>query len=279
MTEIHPTAIVEPGAQLGTGVVVGPYSIVKGTVTLEDGVEVKAHVYLDGNTRVGENTTIWPFASIGTKTQDLKYRGETTYVEIGRNCQLREYVTINSSTKEGSVVRVGDDCTFLIGSHVAHDCEIGNHVVISNNAALAGHVIVGDHAVIGAMAGVHQFCRIGAYAMVGAMSLILWDVTPYSLVAGNPPKIGGLNLVGLKRKGFSFEVRKGLSHAYRLLYRSDLRLEEALVAIEKEVEPSKEVQAFLSFCKNSRRGLTPHGKDVRFRDLEKNLSSDESEEL
>jgi UDP-N-acetylglucosamine acyltransferase len=275
MTEIHPTAIIDSGAQIGEGVIIGPYSIVKGGVILKDGVDIKGHVYIDGNTTVGEDTVIWPFASIGTRAQDLKYGSESTFVRIGKQCQIREYVTINSSTIENSEVTVGDQCLLMTGSHIAHNCHVGNCVIMANNATIAGHVTIGDFANLGGLVAVHQDCRIGSYAMVGGMSAIARDIPPFSLAAGNPPKIGGLNLVGLKRRGFSFETRKTLSHAYRIFYRSGLRSADALKKIKDEVELLDEVKQLIEFCNSSTRGLTSHGRNIQLNDFEKDLNEDD----
>lgn len=252
---IHPTAIIEEGALIGDNVTVEAYSIVKGTVILEDNVTIKSHVYLDGNTTVGQGTTIWPFASIGAKTQDRKFRGEKTFVAIGKNCEIRECVTINSSCQENSVVKVGDDCLIMAYCHVAHNCEVGNRVTMANGVNLAGHVIVEDFANIGGMTAVHQFTRIGCYAMVGGFSRITHDVPPYTIGGGVPYRLGGLNLVGLKRQGFPHEVRKDLTRAFKLTYRSGLRLSEALEKIQQEVEQNLYIQHWLQFAKASRRGL------------------------
>lgn len=252
---IHPAAIIEEGAQIGKNVTIEPYAVIKGTVTLEDNVVVKSHAYIDGHTTVGEGTIIWPSASIGTKTQDLKYRGEKTFVHIGKNCEIREFTTINSSCQENSVVKIGDNCLIMAYCHVAHNCEVGNRVIMANNANLAGHVIVEDFAVIGGLTPVHQFSRIGSYSMVGGFSRITHDVPPYTIGAGAPYKIGGLNLVGLKRHGFPFEVRKSLTQAFRLTYRSEMSLEEALKKIEGEVESNPHVKHWVDFCRSSKRGL------------------------
>ncbi len=252
---IHPSAIIEPGAKIGKNVTIEAYAVIKGTVVLEDNVVVKSHAYIDGNTTIGEGTIIWPSASIGTKTQDLKFRGEKTYVVIGKHCEIREFTTINSSCQEGSVVRIGDHCLIMAYCHVAHNCEIGNRVIMANNAMLAGHVIVEDHAIIGGMTPVHQFSKIGCYAMVGGLSRITHDVPPYSIGAGIPYKIGGLNLIGLKRHSFSYEIRKDLTKAFKLTYRSGLRLSEALQRIENEIPPSPHIQHWIDFCRNSKRGL------------------------
>ncbi len=255
---IHPSAIVEPGATLGKGVTIEPYAIVKENVVLHDNVTVKSHAYLDGHTTIGEGTTIWPFACIGTKTQDLKYRGEKTFVTVGRNCEVREYVTINSSAGEGTVVSVGDGCLLMAYCHIAHNCEVGNHVIMSNNATLAGHVVIEDYAIIGGMTPIHQFVRIGAHSMVGGMSGVLYDIPPYTVGRGSDPyRLGGLNLVGLKRRGFSLETRQELSKAFRITFRSELKLADALERIEQELKPIPEIQHWLKFCRMTQRGI--HG--------------------
>lgn len=255
MSNIHPTAIVESGAKLGNNVTIEAYAVVKATVTLEDNVTIKSFAYIDGNTTIGEGTIIWPSASIGTKSQDLKFRGEKTYVNIGKNCEIREFVTINSSCQEGSTVKVGDRCLIMAYCHVAHNCEIGNQVIMANGAMLAGHVVVEDYAIIGGMTPIHQFCRIGRNAMVGGLSRVAHDVPPYTIGAGSPYKVGGLNLVGLKRRGFSLEERSAIHQAFKLTYRTDLSLLDALEAIEKQVPMNEHVAHWLSFCRISKRGL------------------------
>ena len=255
MSNIHPQAIVEPGAIIGKNVTIEPFAVVKKTVTLEDDVIIKSHAYIDGNTKIGEGTIIWPGASIGTKTQDLKFRGEKTYVEIGKRCEIREFVTVNSSCQENSTVRIGDECLIMAYCHVAHNCEIGNRVVMSNSAMLAGHVIVGDYAIIGGMTPVHQFSRIGCYAMVGGFSRVPRDIPPYTIGGGFPYKFGGVNIIGLKRHQFPLEVRVALSKAFKITYRSGLHLEDAIAQIENEIEPHKEILHWIDFCKSSKRGL------------------------
>lgn len=252
---IHPTAIIEQGAKIGAGVTVEAYAIIKSTVILHDRVTIKSFAYIDGYTSIGEGTTIYPGACIGTKTQDLKFRGEKTYVQIGKDCEIREYVTINSSCQEGSVVKVGDNCLIMAYCHIAHNCEVGNRVIMSNNATLAGHVIVEDFAIIGGMTPIHQFVRIGRNAMVGGMSRVTHDIPPFTIGAGIPFKFGGLNIIGLKRHGFPLNTRKELSLAFKLLYRSKLNLETALERIAEEVDPVPEVQYLVDFCRASKRGL------------------------
>lgn len=255
MSDQYPQAFVEPGAKIGKNVTIEPFAVVKKNVVLEDNVVIKSHAYIDGNTTIGEGTTIWPGASIGTKTQDLKFRGETTYVTIGKRCEIREFVTINSSCQENSVVSIGDDCLLMAYCHVAHNCQIGNRVVMSNSAMLAGHVIVEDNAIIGGMTPVHQFSRIGCYAMVGGFSRVARDVPPYTVGGGFPYKFGGVNIIGLKRHKFPLEVRIALSKAFKITYRNGLHLNDAIQQITKEIEPHKEVLHWLEFCKTSKRGL------------------------
>ena len=227
----------------------GPHCVLK------DGVVLKGNVWIEGYTTIGESTEIWPGAVIGTKTQDLKFRGEQTFVVIGKKCQIREYVTINSSCQEGSCVKVGDGCLLMAYCHIAHNCELGNFVIMSNNATLAGHVIVEDCAVIGGLAAVHQRSRIGKFAMVGGMSRVTHDVPPYTIGAGSPYRLGGLNLVGLKRHGFTLPARKSLSQAFRILFRLPLSMDEAIAKVEAEVSLTPEVLHLLSFCRLSKRGL------------------------
>lgn len=254
--QIHPTAIIASGVKIGHNVVIEPYVVISSPhVVLEDSVVIKSHVYIDGYTTIGEGTVIYPGACIGTKTQDLKYGGERTFVKIGKNCEIREFVTINSSCQEDTSVVLGDNCLIMAYCHIAHNCTVGKHVIMSNNATLAGHVTVEDYAIIGGMTPIHQFVRIGRNAMVGGMSRITHDIPPYTIGAGIPFKFGGLNIVGLKRHGFPLEVRRELSRAFKIVYRSQLYLEQALKFIESELKPLPEIQHFVSFCRQSRRGL------------------------
>lgn len=253
--QIHPTAIVEEGAIVEDDVQIGAYAIVGPNVTLKSGANIMSHAFIDGYTTVGENTTIFPFASIGTKPQDLKFKGEKTFVSIGKNTEIREFVTINASCKEGTTVKVGDSCLIMAYCHIAHNCEVGNHVIMSNNSALAGYVEIGDNAFISGYSAVHQFTRIGTFAMVGGMSAIGQDILPYTIGRGNPFKLGGLNLVGLKRNNFPLETRIELSKAFRILYASKLDLNEALVRIREEVKLIPEVQHWLDFIAGTKRGL------------------------
>lgn len=255
-SQIHPTASIAPGVKIGENVTIEPYVVINSPhVVIEDNVTIKSFVYIDGYTSIGSGTTIYPSAVIGTKTQDLKYKGEKTYVKIGRNCDIREFVTINSSCQENSIVEIGDKCLIMAYCHVAHNCTVGNGVIMVNNATLAGHVTIEDHAIIGSMTPIHQFTRVGRNAMVGGMSRVTHDIPPFTIGAGIPYKFGGLNIIGLKRHGFSLEIRRELSKAFKLLYRSQLHFEDALIKIENELIAYPEVQHFISFCRNTKRGL------------------------
>jgi UDP-N-acetylglucosamine acyltransferase len=222
MPQIHPTAIVAPGAALADDVIVGPYCMIGENVVLAAGVSVRSHAVVDGRTRVGEGTRIFPFASIGLEPQDLKYRGEASELVIGRNNRIREYVTMNPGTTGGGMVtRVGDNCLFMVGAHVAHDCQIGNDVIMANNATLGGHVLVADHAILGGLCAVHQYVRIGKHAMIGGMSGVERDVIPYGQVMGDRARLCGLNIIGMQRRGFSRDDIQGLRNAYHFLFSAD----------------------------------------------------------
>jgi UDP-N-acetylglucosamine acyltransferase len=222
MPQIHPTAIVAPGATLSQDVVIGPYCVVGENVVLGPRVTLRSHAVVDGRTTIGEGTRLFPFASIGLEPQDLKYRGEKSSLVIGRNNTIREYVTVNPGTEGGGMVtRVGDNCLFMVGAHVAHDCQIADHVVMANNATLAGHVIVEEYAVLGGLCAVHQYVRIGKHAMIGGMSGVERDVIPYGQVMGDRARLYGLNIIGMQRRGFSREDIQELRNAYQFLFSSD----------------------------------------------------------
>ncbi len=253
--KIHPSTVIASGAKIGKNVTIGPYAVIGENVVLCDDVVIQGHVTIVGNTTIGEGTIVFPYASIGAPPQAVRYKGEFTEVIVGKQCQIREFVTINSSVGEGTRVEIGNNCFIMAYCHIAHNSILGDHVVMSNNATLAGHVTLEHHAIIGGMTPIHQFVRVGAYAMVGGLSRVTHDIPPYTIGAGIPWKFGGLNLVGLKRNGFTLEIRSELSKAFRLLYRSQLHPEEALARIEKELHPYPEVLHWLDFCKNSKRGL------------------------
>jgi UDP-N-acetylglucosamine acyltransferase len=222
MPQIHPTAIVAPGARLADDVVIGPYCMVGERVSLGAGVTLRGHVVVEGRTEIGEGTRIFPFACIGLEPQDLKYRGEDSALVIGRNNTIREHVTMNPGTEGGGMVtRVGSNGLFMVGVHVAHDCQIGDCVVMANNATLAGHVVIGDYAVLGGLCAVHQFVRIGEHAMIGGMSGVERDVIPYGQVMGDRARLCGLNIIGMQRRGFSREDIQGLRAAYQFLFSED----------------------------------------------------------
>lgn len=216
---IHTTAIIHPNAKLASNVVIGPYCVVGEHVALGENVQLISHVSIDGRTTVDEGTRMYPFASIGHPPQDLKFKGEPSTLVIGRNNVIREHVTMNPGTEGGGMItKVGDNCLFMVGTHVAHDCQLGDHVIMANNATLAGHVQVGDHAVIGGLAAVHQFVRIGEHAMIGGLSGVENDVIPYGAVMGERAGLAGLNIIGLKRRNFDRETIHGLRAAYTMIF-------------------------------------------------------------
>ena len=245
---VHPTALVDPGARLGADVRVGPWCVVGPGVELCDGVELLSHVAVAGNTRIGQRTRVWPFASLGHQPQDLKYAGEPSRLEIGADCMVREHVTANPGTTGGGMVtRVGDRCLLMVGAHVGHDCQIGDGVIMANNATLAGHVIVGEHAFLGGLSAVHQFVRIGAHAMVGGMSGVERDVIPFGSVIGNRAELGGLNIVGLKRRGFARETIHALRAAYREIFHGEGSLAERAAAAGRAHADEPAVQQVVAF--------------------------------
>ncbi len=260
MSGVHPTAIVAPGAKLGDGVSIGPYCVIGSDVELGAGVELLSHVVIEGRTRIGAGTRIFPFASIGHRPQDLKYRGEPSVVEIGRDNQIREYVTIQPGTEGGGMItRVGDFCLFMAGAHVAHDCILGDHVIMANNATLAGHVTVGEYAFLGGLSAVHQFVRVGKHAMVGGMSGVEADVIPFGMVIGNRAHLNGLNIVGLKRRGFARDDIHTLRNAYRLLFAPEGTLQERLSDVDAQFQGNAVVMEIVAFIRaeSNRQLCTP----------------------
>ena len=254
--EIHPTALVDPKARLGSKVVVGPYSIIGAGVEIGEESWLGAHVVLDGRTRIGRRNRIFHFASIGAPPQDKKYAGEDSAVDIGDGNTIREYVTINRGTAlDAGATRVGDDNWIMAYVHFAHDCQIGSHAVFANACQLAGHVHVGDWAILGATTLVHQFVHIGAHAFTGMGTYLPQDLPPYVTAAGNTARPYGINSEGLKRRGFSAEVVNGLKRAYRTLYRSGLGLDEARRELEAQAAKCAEVRLILEFLDSSRRGI------------------------
>lgn len=255
MTSIHPTAIVNPGAQIGENVTVGPYSVIGPHVRIGDGCELQSHVVVGGHTTLGRECKLFPFACVGMLTQDMKYAGGTTYVEIGDGTTLREFATVHTGTRDGEVTRVGKRCLIMAYCHVAHGCVLGNEVILSNATQLAGEVEVEDMAIIAGMTGVHQFCRIGTMAMVGACSRIGQDVPPYMLVAGETGTVRGPNVVGLQRRNVAPEVRAALKQAFKLLYREGLNRAQAVERIRAEVMDCYEIRHLTNFVEKSIRGI------------------------
>jgi UDP-N-acetylglucosamine acyltransferase len=254
--EIHPTAMVDPGAEIGTGTVVGPYCIIGADVVLGANCWLQHHVTLSGPMRAGTGNKLYAYCSIGQQTQDLKYQGEPTYLEIGDENTFREFVTVNRSTSSDGKTRIGSRGNFLAYSHIGHDCTVGDDVVFSNNGTLAGHVQVGHYAVMGGLTAVHQFCRIGRFAITGGCSKIVQDVPPFMIADGNPARIRGINLVGLERKQFPAESVRLIKEAFRLIYRAKLNTRQAIEAIRKELPETAEIRELLTFIEASDRGIT-----------------------
>lgn len=249
---IHPSSIVEDGAIIGANVRIGPFCYIGANVEIGEGTELKSHIVVNGHTKIGRDNVIFQFASIGEINQDLKYQGEPTRVEIGDRNRIRESVTIHRGTIQGgSLTKVGDDNLFMVNVHIAHDCIIGNRCIIANNGTLGGHVILGDFAIIGGMTAVHQFCQIGAHVMVGGCSGVAQDVPPYVIAQGNHATPYGLNIEGLKRRGFDKESLHAIRNAYKVLYRSGKSLEEARCEIAQLAQANPHVKVFSEFLENS----------------------------
>ncbi|HWY39369.1 MAG TPA: acyl-ACP--UDP-N-acetylglucosamine O-acyltransferase [Chthoniobacterales bacterium] len=253
--QIHPTAIVDPKSELGTGTVVGPYCVIGSNVVVGENCWLQHHVTLQGPMRAGAANKFYAYCSIGQQTQDLKYAGEPTYLEIGDENTFREFVTVNRSTKSDGLTRIGSRGNFLAYSHIGHDCAVGNEVVFSNNGTLAGHVQVDDNAVMGGLTAVHQFCRVGRFAITGGCSKIVQDVPPFMIADGNPAEIRGVNLIGLERKNFPTDQVKAIKEAFRLIYRSKYNTAQALEAIRKELPQSDEICEIVEFIEKSERGI------------------------
>ena len=248
MTDIHATAVIESGAQLAEGVRIGPYCCIGPDVSLGEGVQLKSHCVVDGRTSIGPNTHIYPFASIGHQPQDQKYNGEASSLEIGCNNVIREYVTMNPGTEGGGMVtRIGNNCLFMVGAHVAHDCQIDDHVIMVNNATLGGHVTVEEWAVIGGLSAVHQFVRIGKHAMIGGKTGVADDVIPYGSVIGNRARLSGLNIIGLKRRDFSRDDIHNLRKAYRLIFAEEGTMSERLQDVAEIFSDNQAVMEIVNF--------------------------------
>lgn len=256
MAQIDPRSVVHPSARLAEDVVVGPFCVIGPDVEIGPGTILKSHVNVDGRTRIGSACTIWPFASIGTQTQDLKFQGGSPGVAIGDGTTLREYVTVNAATADGVDTIVGQRCHIMAYSHVAHDCIVGDEVIMANAATLAGHVIVEDQAIIGGLVGVHQFVRVGRLSITGGCAKIVQDVPPFMTADGNPLAIRGINKIGLERRGVPPETVKALKEAYRLLYRRKLGIKDMITEMKASLPDSPELLHLETFVLNSERGIT-----------------------
>jgi len=256
MPAIHPSAIVHPKATIGAGCDVGPYCVVGEHVKLGAKCKLHSHVVIDGHTRLGGSNEIFPFACIGLKTQDLKWKGGVTRVEIGDDNTFREYVTIHSATGDGEVTRVGSHNHILAYCHIAHNCMLGDHIIMSNVATLAGHVTVEDYAVIGGLAAVHQFCRIGKMAMIGGCSKVVQDVPPFMMADGNPAETRTINKIGMERHGVSESTQSVLRQAYKILFREGLTVRNAVAKVERKLAGHDEIRQLVEFIRSSERGIS-----------------------
>jgi UDP-N-acetylglucosamine acyltransferase len=254
---IHPTAIVHPKARIAEGVEIGPYSVVGEHVSIGRDTKIASHVLVEGWTTIGERNHIHSFSCVGTPPQDIGYKNEETYLIIGNDNVIRECATVHrATTKEDRKTEIGNRNYLMAYSHVAHDCKLGNSIIMANSAGLAGHIVIEDYAILGGIVGVHQHVRIGAYAMIGGQSAIVQDIPPYVSAAGNRAQLYGLNTIGLKRKGFTDEMINDLKKAYKIIFRSGLTLEEAFRKVVEEFPDSREVNYFVDFMRHSKRGVT-----------------------
>lgn len=252
---IHPTALIDAKAELGTGTIVGPYCIVGPDVVLGESCWLQHHVTLAGPMKAGARNKFYAYCSIGQQTQDLKYAGEPTWLEIGDENVFREFCTVNRSTTGEGKTRIGHRGNFLAYSHIGHDCNVGDAVIFSNNGTLAGHVEVGDHAVMGGLTAVHQFCRLGRFAITGGCSKIVQDLPPFMIADGNPAEIRGVNSIGMERNGIGAETIKAIKEAFRLLYRAKLNRAQAIEAIRNQIAPREEITQLLEFIEKTERGI------------------------
>jgi len=257
MKNIHTTAIVDKNAHIGEDVEIGPYVIIKSDVHIGSGSVIGAHAMIHEHVTMGQNCKIYPYASVGSVPQDLKFKGEKTYLKIGNNTVIREFATLNRGTElGGGITEVGDDNLLMAYTHVAHDSKTGRGVIMSNNATLAGHVVTGDYVIMGGFVAVHQFVKIGSYAYIGGKSAVVKDIPPYVRASGDRAVLHGLNKVGLQRKEFDENAILNLKRAYRIMFRFDLTIKQAIGRIKAELELIPEVMEFVSFIENSDRGIT-----------------------
>lgn len=257
-SDIHPTAIIDDAATLGDGVVVGPYSVIGAGVQLGDGCRLHNHVTISGPAVIGADNEFYPYGAIGGRSQDLKYTEEPTYLEIGSGNCFREFVTVNRGTTPGDKTVIGNGGNFLAYSHIAHDCVVGDHVIFSNNGTLAGHIEMGDHAILGGLTAVHQFCRIGRHAITGGCSKIVQDVPPFMIADGNAAEVRGINSIGLQRHGFSEDHIRDLKNAYKVIYKRDLNVADAVTELKKahtDDPADHPVCELIAFIETSERGI------------------------
>jgi UDP-N-acetylglucosamine acyltransferase len=254
---IHETAIIDSKAELDSSVTVGPYSIIKDNVTIGAGTTIGSHVVIEPYVSIGPDCRIFQYAAIGATPQSLKFAGEKTFIKIGQKNIIREFVTIHRGTAfGGAVTEIGEENYIMAYSHIAHDCKIGSHVVLSNNSTLGGHIVIGNYATVGGLVAIHQFVRIGDFAFVGGKAAVVKDIPPYMIAAGDRARLHGLNTVGLKRQGFSNQTVSVLKKAYRIIFRIGLTLNEAIERVKAEVEQIPEVRTLIEFIKSSERGIT-----------------------
>lgn len=254
--QIHPSAIVSPKAKLEAGVIVGPYSIIGDNISIGAGTIIGAHCVIEGNTAIGKGCEIFTGAVIGSRPQDLKFKGEDVFLEIGSNNIIREYCTLNPGTGEGGKTIVGDNNLLMAYSHIAHDCRVGSDCILANNSTLAGHVSIEDRAVVGGIVAIHQFVRVGMLSIIGGCSKVVQDIPPFSTCDGHPARVYGLNLIGLRRKGVSRESIKQIDQAFKLIFNSGLSPKHAILRVEKELAKTEEITYLVNFIKSSERGLT-----------------------
>jgi UDP-N-acetylglucosamine acyltransferase len=254
--DVHPTAIVHPHAKVGAETRIGPYCVIGENVSVGEGCWLHSHVVVDGHTTIGKGNRFFPFTSIGLQSQDLKWKGGVPRTVIGNNNTFRESVTVNSATNDGDVTEIGDDNHILAYSHVAHDVKLGNGIVMSNVATLAGHIVVEDFAIIGGVAAIHQFCRIGKMSIIGGCSKVVQDVPPFMMADGNPAQTRTINKIGLERHGVSEEGQLALKQAYKLIFREGLTISNSLLRIESEVPQTPEILHLLEFVRTSKRGIS-----------------------
>lgn len=256
MRKIHETAVVDPGAELDPDVEIGPFSLIGPKVKIGKGTRVNSHVVIEGNTSLGEGNLVFQFATVGSAPQDLKYQGEDSHLVIGNHNTIREFASLNPGTQGGGMVtRIGHHNLLMMYCHVAHDCIIGNHNIVANGATLGGHVVIEDYVIVGGLVGIHQFVKVGTGAILGAGSMVSKDIPPYCNATGDRAELRGLNLEGLRRRGFGKSQIEELKKAYRIIFQSGLRTKEALVKVRKETSGSAEVEQLAQFIENSHRGI------------------------